>query len=558
MRTDSQPVRVKGIFLRLSFAILCVPLISRADITIRDDNPGAGGLTVEGDGWSAVLRKQPAELALTSCGETVRVVPFTGAGVEPDGVISCETVNTEGANQAEVYVTFAAQGKSFDARFRITYKGTLRVEPGEGMSGIYVRGQIAIGILPGIRLEDVLYIADKYPSINEIHVPNEGWFAGLLEGGGGMVACDWPEGGQTVSLSPESIGTTRVFGALRITLDGKEMYLEVLAGPQIWRKEALKPEYLEKNVELDWKRPYPATYKTQLLLRAETTTLRTFLFQKKPNEQYRPEVGACAWPVWFEGERAFIRLGKKIPPVGAAIMYPMDNGGKTLMGFVSRTPMADHIAKQNQRAELPYGPRNAPNVGFVACGGTKVMRRTIFALGVQKREKEFLSEYAGFLADYVAIVQQRNIAAFKFIDDTRGKLDAWAKEQNNDPEVATYLAKMMEQAKSLNDGLRAKMELYGENTPEQHIARADRAAQRLKELLDTGDPEVYPECEDLIDTCNVLAWGHAEVAGMRFSMLAREWAQQAALACVATPKALGYAQEIRAAIRTALNGAPPW
>jgi hypothetical protein len=62
----------------------------------------------------------------------------------------------------------------------------------------------------------------------------------------------------------------------------------------------------------------------------------------------------------------------------------------------------------------------------------------------------------------------------------------------------------------------------------------------------------------LIDTCNVLAWGHAEVAGMRFSMLAREWAQQAALECVAIPKATAYAQTIRAAIRTTLNGSPPW
>ena len=557
MRTTMKSTRVKIIFLGL-FALVCVALLSHAYLASRDNGPGAGDLTVDGGAWSAVLRKQPAELVLTSGGEAVRIIPFTGAGVEPEGIVSCETANTGTADQTEVHAVFSAQGKNFESRFHLTSKGALRITPGEGMDGVYVRSRIAVGILPGVRIEDVLYVADKYPNLDEIHVPDEDWVAGLLEGNGGIVACAWPAGAQTVSLLPENSGATRIFGALKIALDGKEMYLEVLAGPQIWRKETLLPAYLERNVELEWKRPYPATYKTQLPLRAETTTVRTFLFQKKPNEQYRPEVGDCAWPVWFEGERAFIRLGKKIPPRGEAIMYPMDNGDKTLMGFVSRTPMADLIAKQNKRAELPHGPRNAPNVGFVACGGTKVMRQTIFMLGVQKREKEFLSEYADFLADYVAIVQQRNEASFRFIDETRGQLEAWAKEQNNDPEVATYLATMMEQAKLLDEGLRVKMELYGENTPEQHMARADRAAQRLKELLDTGDPEVYPECEELINTCNVLAWGHAEVAGMRFSMLAREWAQQAALACVATPKAIGYAQAVRAAIRTALNGSPPW
>jgi hypothetical protein len=557
MRITMESIRVKSIVLGL-FAIACVPLLARADMVIRDNGSGAGDLTLDGGDWSAVVRKQPAELLLTSGGETVRIVPFTGAGVEPEAIVSCETVNTGTADQGEVRATFSAQGKNFEARFHLTSRGALRITPGEGMGGVYVRGPIAVGILPGIRLEDVLYLPDKYPNLDEVHVPGEDWFAALLEGNGAIVACAWPEGAQTVSLLPESTGATRLFGAIKIALDGKEMYLEILAGPRIWWKESLQPAYLEKNVELDWKRPYPATYKTQLPLRAETTTLRTFLFQKKPNEQYRPEVGACAWPVWFEDERAFIRLGKKIPPGGEAILYPMDNGDKTLMGFVSRTPMAGLIAKQNERTELPRGPRNAANVGFVACGGTKVIRQTIFAMGLQNREKEFLSEYADFLADYVAIVQQRNVAAFRFVDETRGKLETWAKEPDDDPEARAYIAKMMEQAKVLEEGMRIKMELYGENTPEQHMARADRAAQRLKELLDTGDPEVYPECEELIDTCNVLAWGHAEVAGMRFSMLAREWAQQAALECAAVPKATQYAQAIRAAIRTTLNGSPPW
>ena len=538
--------------------VICASSAAQAVISIQDNWAASGELSVVGGDWSAILKKQPAGLTLASNGQEVRIVPFASGGAEADSVVLCEPGNTGGSNEADLHVTFTASGIPFDAQVHLTAKGTVRITPGQGMRGIYVRGQIAVGILPGIRLEDVLYVADKYPNLAEVHVPAENWFAGLLQGNDGIVACAWPAGGQTVFLLPESGASTHCFGAVKIALDGKELYLELLAGPGIWHRETLQPSYLEKNVELDWKRPYPATYKTQLPIRAETTTLRTFQFYKKPNTQYRPEVGDCSWPVWFEGERPFMRLSKKIPPVGEAVMYPMQDGDKTLMGFLSRTRVANVVSGQNERAEIPHGPRNAPNVGFVACGGTKLMRRTIFPLGVQKREKEFLSEYADFLADYVTIVQTRNAAFFRFAGETHQQLDAWMENQKDNPEVRTYLEKMLKQADQLKEGLQRKMELYGEGAPEQHMAHADQAAKRLKELLDTGDPEVSPECDEILDTCNVLAWGHAEVTGMRFSMLAREWAQAAALECANVPKAVEYAHTIRAAIRTALDAAPPW
>jgi hypothetical protein len=538
--------------------LICVPFIGHGEITVRDNWAAAGELSINGAAWSAVFRKDTPALTLTSDGQGVRIVPFTNTGSEPDEIVSYEVTGKDAPDQAEVRVMFSARGQHFESWFHFTGKGTVRITPGAAMAGLYVRSPIAVGILPGIRLEDVLYIPEKYPNLHEIHVPAENWFAGLLQGHDGIVVCAWPAGRQTVSLLPETKASNRVFGALKIALDGKEIFLEVLAGPGIWHNESLQAGYLEKTVEIDWKRPFPATYKTQIPLRAETTTPRTFLFQKKPNVQYRPEVGGCAWPVWFEGERPFLHLSKKIPPRGEAIMYPMENGEKTLMGFIHRTPVADIIVPQNERSALPHGPREAPNVGFVACGGTKVIRRTIFALGLQKREKEFLCEYADFLADYVAIVQKRNAAYFRFIDELRRQLDGWTKDPNGASEVRAYLGRMMDQADQTETGLRRKMEMYGENTPEQHIAHADRAAKRLRELLDTDDPEVYPECEELMDIFNRLAWAHAEVTGMRFSMLARQWAQQAAYGCVDVPGAVAYARAVRSAIRTALNGAPPW
>ncbi len=546
---------------RLALILLvlcCVSNAARAEITIRDNWAQRGEVSIEGAGWNASFRKGEDGVVFESDNQLVRIVPFDDKGSEPDSTASCEVAQKDSTDQVEVRAAFSAGEKLLICSFCFSEEGTLRIHPVKATQGLYVRSSIAVGILPGLQLEDVLYNPESYPTVSEVHVPAENWFAGLLKGNNGMVVFAWPEGGQRLSLMKGSEAAGSVFRSVRIALAGEELYMELLTAPAIWHSEKLQAGYLEKDREIEWRRPFAATYKTQLVLKGETATPRTFVFQKKPNRQYRPEVGECAWPVWFEGDGAYMRLSKKIPPRGEAIIYPMEDGEKTLMGFIRRTPLADLIVQGNERAELPYGPRNAANVGFVACGGTQIIRKTIFAKGGQKREKEFVTEYADFLADYVAIVQTRHAGFFNFIEETRGKIAAWIEGQGDNPEVRGYLERMLEQADRTEQDLLRKMEMYGESRPEAHIAHASRATERLKELLDTPGPEVYPECEEIIDTCNRLAWANAESAGMRFSMLAREWAQKAALGCADNSAALEYAETIRAAIRNALNSAPPW
>jgi len=557
MRADIR--RTDACRLLLTLLVLCCACdVAHAQITVRDQWQQTGKVSVEGVGWNVSLAKDDPAVALLSGNQVVRIVPFDEQGAEADAIVSCELAQASSPEQVELHVVFSADVKRLGASFLVTREGTLRVRPAEATRGVLVCSPIAVGVLPGIQLEDILYRPEDYPDVGEVYVPAENWFAGLLDGNDGIVACAWPDGRQRISLTKGRDDAKPLFETIKIDLAGNELYLAVLAAPAIWHIERLEAPYLERDIAIEWKRPFPATYKTQLLLRGETTIPRTFVFRKKPFNQYRPEVGDCAWPVWFDGDRAFMRLSKKIPPRGDAIIYPMEDGEKTLVGFLHRTPVADIIVRRNKRAELPHGPREAANVGFVACGGTGMMRRTIFAMGLQHREKEFLTEYADFLADYVAIVQKRHIGFFKFIDETRKKLTTWLEENGGDPDVRDYLQQMIELADQTEEGLWVKMELYGGKTPEEHIAQADRATQRLKELLDTPGTELFPECNEIIDMCNRLSWGHAESAGMRFSMLAREWAEKAASACTDKPEALEYARAVRSSIRNALNAAPPW
>lgn len=526
-----------------------------AELAIRDDWAAEGELTVEGDGWKARFARQDGALVFSSQEQSIRIGPFSAGGREADQLVSCEVVETGAA--ATVRATFAAGRENIACRFRFTDYGTLQIAPEESMAGVCVRSPIAVGVLPGRRLEDALYRPDQFPDTETIHVPAENWFAGLLRGNGGIVACAWADGEQGVSLLLGGDGAERSVEAIRIGLGGKELFLELLTAPGIWHKEKPELDYLEKDTEIDWKRPFPATYKAQLLMKAESTTPRTFTFGNGRRSRWRPEIGSYVWPVWFDGDQAWMHLGKRVPPKGDLVVYPVEGGDNTLMGFVNRTPLAQPIAKRNVGGGLPDGPRGAPNVGYNACWGTHLLRRTIYTLGLQEREKEFLREHVDYLADRVAMVQTRNAGYAAFIEEMRGRVSGWLDKENDTP-VRDYLEGMLEHVGRVEEGYRSKMELYGDNTPEAHIAHADRNAERLKELIETPGPEVYSECERLVGDFNRLAWGHNESTNMRFSMLTREWAQAAALDCADVPEAMEYARQIRAAIRQALNDAPDW
>jgi len=529
-----------------------------AGVNVLDEWAGSGAVTVSGQGWQAIFRRGESEIALTAQDQTVSLTVLGIEEAPPTGLVSCEAAATFLQQKAEVRAVFAAGNREFEASLLFNSLGMVCVRAGDGIRGVRLSAPMAIGVLPGIRLEDVLYRPADYPERSEITIPAENWFMGLLAGENGILACAWPDGAQSVRLRLGGAGEERRFESLELTTDGKDLYIEVLSGPGIWHRETLKPEHLERDYAPSWKPPYPVTYKTQAAVRGETTTVRTFKTAEGRNGHYRPEVGSFVVPVWREGGRILFHYSKKVPPKGETVLYPIEGGDATLMGFLQQTPVYDLLDARNTRSPLPHGPRDIPNGGYVACGGTTVMRTGVFAHAVQQRDKEFLKQYADFLADYVAIVQQKNMAYFAFLAAIREKLETWLSQTNDVPEVRAYLESMRQRADQTEEAHRRKMELFGENTPEAHIARADRNAIRLKELIDLGSPEFIAECDHLVDVFNELSWAHDEVTGMRFSLMARAWAQEAALACAEVPGAIEHAQVIRAAIRDALNGAPPW
>src|SRR5208283_5364140 len=103
--------------------------------------------------------------------------------------------------------------------------------------------------------------------------------------------------------------------------DGQSLFLSLLEAPGLWHRETLQPDYLEKDVTVPWKPPFPARWKTQL---NENGVKTTFAFRETEEEIWRGVAGSYTYPVWFNGQAAHYHLGKKVPPQGESLIYSLE------------------------------------------------------------------------------------------------------------------------------------------------------------------------------------------------------------------------------------------
>jgi len=539
--------RGSGIHVRLFslFVLALAGFALPAGASVHDEWQGKRVLSVQGGGWCAQFHATEGAVSVAFDQETVRLVPFDAEGNQPGATATCSAVEREG-QKAEVNATFPCGAAVLQATFAFTQDGTVEIRPGDNVKGIRIQGDIRYGVLPGIFLEDVVYDPAEYPGLSEVCVPSENLILGLLQGGNGILACTWPEGNQKVRLLLGKDGPEgRAVDNVEITLDSKSAFLTILNAPGIWHREELLPTYLENDVEVKWKRPFTARWKTELL---ENDVRTAFVFGERKDTGWRPFLGFYTHPVWFDGEKTMMHLAKKIPPEGHAFIYPLEGHERTPLEFVKRTPVAGVFAKRRERESYPKGPRNAPDVGFTHCWGTAIIKRTIYQYGIQKREQEFLVKHIDYCLDYVASIQMRNGQFYTFIEKMRPMLEAWMQKEQNNRQVLEFLKKMKEHLRITEEGYQARVERDGRKTPAEHIAYADKLGERLKSLIREEGTGFYPEYMYILGEFNALSAGSDEGIPAGFGAAVRKWFQVAGHDCADNAGALPYAEAIRKAI----------
>ena len=469
---------------------------------------------------------------------------------EPVSITSCSIMWNTG-EEAGLEVTFSARGKS-DKRtaiFSFDRKEIIEVKPAGNMDGISIFSPIEYGIVPGFIGDDLIFDAREYPSMDTLCVPTENIFVGLLEGENSMLVVTWPEGKQQMKLVPgDKQGERRLIESIDFDNDGKSIYLALLDAPGIWHKEELKPSFLEKDVAINWKSPFPAKWKTQLL---EAGVRTTYNFRESEDKIWRAITGKYTYPVWFKGEDAFYHLSKKIPPKGESVIYflerrntpvsvttPVDIMKETL-GRQACDEILD-IAGRKLRTHHRRGGRGVRRAA--TCGCTAAIE-VVFKAGEEVEQKEYV---AGAVDDMVYFVTRHVERIGEYRDFAREMMSFLDLQSKSDPDLKPFLDSMVTITKQIPD----EYDRQRENI--KSLEYAAELAGETKALTQKKDTKNLKSCLALGEKWRAMGGAQDELLG-KYHSITRKLFQEAGYGCVNQSKAVDIAEQIRARCRKCLR-----
>jgi hypothetical protein len=484
---------------------------------------------------------------------------FCGEGIARDEISVPDTWGRNGA-----LLVKELKGEEFDAT--VKPDGSIQINPAETMKTITISCAMMYGVLPNRFAEDFVYDPNNYPDAHEAYVPVANVFMGLLEGKDRILVCAWPEGGQKVKLllSNNDKGEP-IIHAIEIQPDNKSFYLGILAAPGIWHKLITDDSYFGKDVKLGWKKPFSAIWKTQLFENEDVKTSYPFKDKMRmenivrfPNGSskylaegrgHRASIGYYPWPVWFEGDKAFIHLSKKIPPTGRILIYALEGNENTAKGFVKRN--VGEVPSLTRPIGLTWPPRPT---GVFACNGRDCVER-IFRAGWQVRESRFLQEVFDDFDAENEVLGNRILEYHKFIEKMKTKIDSWQVTEKDNPQTLNYLETMKE---GINEVERKYLRIMGERLAPELVAYEAKGIARLRELSKETGHEHYAEVKHLLLDTNGTTDRIETVTSIIGGQALKEWCRQVALQCATRPQGVKYAAIIRREVTEFLRHDESW
>jgi len=257
-----------------------------------------GDAVVENQHVTAVFCSRRGRVSIYSKADPgqkkVEVVPPELKG-RPTRITRCTIRrNTGAATVLEISFSGAAGTDDLSAVFSFRGRESVAVEPAGKMRGISLLSPMEYGIVPSFIGDDLVFDARQYPALDTLHAPGDTFFLGLLPGRDEMLVVTWPEGEQKIRLVLGQGADGRRVESFDCDNDGKAIHLALLHAPGIWHREELKPAFMERDVTLGWKRPFPAKWRTQLL---EAGVRTTFRFRESKKDIWRAVLGYYPYPV---------------------------------------------------------------------------------------------------------------------------------------------------------------------------------------------------------------------------------------------------------------------
>jgi len=512
-----------------------------------------GDAVVENDHVTAVFRSGTGTVAIYSRtdldGEILDFVPLQ-TKARATNIRHCDILQNTG-DEATLHVIFSAGGTGEDLSAVFSFGKTqiVEVKPAEAMKGISLLSPIEYGVVPSFIGDDLIVNPRAYSSMSTLTVPAENVFLGLLTGENRVLVMTWPKGRQRMRLrlSGEPQGG-RLIDSIDFDNDGQSIYLAALEAPGIWHREELKPSYLEKDVAIDWQRPFPAKWATQL---DEAGVRTTFTFRESKRQIWRGVSGMYIYPVWFDGDNAVYRLSKKVPPKGESVIYflegrntpvsvstPVDVMRATL-GRQACDPILD-IAGRKLRTHHRRGAVGIRRA--CTCGCTEAIE-VVFREGREVERRQYVQEA---VEDMVYFVR----AHLKRIDEYRGLADGLIEFLHGPGSSSAELKPFLNGLEQIARQMLQDYEVQRVNIKSSEYA--DVLARKTVALTRRKDPGNLRACLDLGKEWRGMG-GAQDSLLAQYHVTTRKLFQQAGYGCVTDPNAVGWAHEIRRRCRQCLR-----
>lgn len=535
-----------------------------------------GDVVVENEHLTAVFWSRKGRVVIYSKTDVSRggsrtartkIVEFTPLQLKgkPASITSCRILqNTD--DEAALEVSFSAketEDNSVPARrgpsavFSFGKKQIIEIKPAqptagkpaENMKGMSLLSPIEYGVMPDFIGDDLIFDPREYPSMTTLHIPSGNLFLGLLKGQNNMLVVTWPKGKQLMRLVLDNKEREpRLIESVDFDNDAKSIYLALLDAPGIWHKEELKPSYLERDVAINWKRPFPAKWITQLY-EAEVKT--TFRFRQSKENIWRGVTGRYNYPVWFSGQNAFYRLGKKIPPKGESLIYFLARQGTPASVSTPVDIMKETLGRQTCEAILDlagrklrsHHRRGSAGVRRAAtCGCTEAIQ-VVFEAGQEVEKKEYVE---GAVDDMVFFVR-RHVERINEYQDFANNMKEFL---NLTMDTNADLKPFIDSMESIVQEIPHEYSRQRENM--KTLEYADELARKTKALTRKKDPKNLPAFSDLSEKWRRMGGAQDSVIA-KFHSITRKLFQEAGYGCVNQPKAVEIAQEIRRRCRKCLR-----
>ncbi|MBW7992787.1 MAG: hypothetical protein FVQ84_22595 [Planctomycetes bacterium] len=511
-----------------------------------------GDVVVENEHLTAVFWSGKGKVIIYSktdpSKKKIEFVPLQLKG-KPASIKHCSILQNIG-DEAALEVSFSGGGAqdSFSAIFSFDRTSIIEIKPAENMKGISLLSPIAYGVIPDFIGDDLIYDPEKYPSRTTLHVPSENLFLGLLKGRNDMLVVTWPMGSQRMKLVLDNSEKDRLIESVDFDNDGKSIYLALLDAPGIWHKEQLKPSYLEKDVVINWKRPFPAKWITQLV---EAKVKTTFTFKESKETIWRGVTGRYNFPVWFDEGTTFYRLGKKVPPKGYSLVYFVERKGTPASVSTPVDIMKATLGRQACEAilDLPgrklrtHHRRAGAGVRRAAtCGCTEAIQ-AVFDAGEEVKQKEYVD---GAVDDMVYFVRRHVERINEYQDFANNMMKYLNQAGKSDSDLKPFIDNIKAIAQEIPRGYKIQKENM------KDLGYAAELSRKTKALTRKKSTQNLPIYKDLSEKWRAMGGSQDSVIGQCHT-ITRKLFQEAGYGCVNQPGAVKIAREIRRRCRQCLR-----